>query len=182
MTENNSLPEDRTQIQVSSAILSRGSSVFKAILSAKFKEGHELATRGQLKLHLPDDSGNDMTTVCNVLHMRTNRVKQDITPDELLEISVLVDKYDCCEAMAPTAECWIKRVMEKPFTTDEVRCKLLVASYVFKIATLFRKLGSDWLFYSACEEDAHADSIPECATRMRDVFCKWFRRPSCRLC
>ncbi|KAK5734408.1 hypothetical protein LTR17_008906 [Elasticomyces elasticus] len=71
--------EGETRLRVSSAALSLGSPVFKAMLSVRFREGHELALNSRIDVPLPEDDGEAMTILCNVLHHR-NKIVLDNSP------------------------------------------------------------------------------------------------------
>lgn len=108
------------KIHVSSHLLSYSSPVFKSMLDPHFKEGMTLATSSSVEIPLPDDDFRAMTTLCRVLHLRTATVESKPDAEHILAISTLVDKYDCAEAVAPIAQCWIGEHLNRSVLTTEV--------------------------------------------------------------
>ncbi|KAK4542583.1 hypothetical protein LTR36_006631 [Oleoguttula mirabilis] len=129
-------------IRVSSAVLSIGSSVFKAMLSPNFKEGLELAfSSAPIEIPLPDDDATAMEVLCNVLHHRNDTVPvaASLTASRLLQIAQASDKYDCAVALQPTARCWLAELGR--MTRTEERRTLITAAYVFNDAHAFKEFG-----------------------------------------
>ncbi|KAK5738419.1 hypothetical protein LTR17_005947 [Elasticomyces elasticus] len=133
------------RLRVSSTALSLGSPVFKAMLSVRFKEGTELALNSRIDIPLPDDDGEAMNILCNVLHHR-NKVVLDNWPqtDMMVKVAILSDKYDCTEAMMPTTRCWLS----PPTKTGNLisRRDLMTAAYYFHDNKAFATYGR-WLIY-----------------------------------
>ncbi|KAK5718575.1 hypothetical protein LTR15_008306 [Elasticomyces elasticus] len=133
------------RLRVSSAALGLGSPVFKAMLSVRFREGHELALNFRIDVPLPDDDGEAMNILCNVLHHR-NKAVLDNWPqtDMMVKVAILSDKYDCIEAMMPTAKCWLPPPTKTGNLTS--RRNLMTAAYYFHDNKAFATYGR-WLIY-----------------------------------
>lgn len=80
-------------MQVSSKHLTLASRVFKAMLQPHFQEGRRLQEVGFLELVLPDDNPYMFRILLDIIHGRSQKVPQAITSEALLEITILVDKY-----------------------------------------------------------------------------------------
>lgn len=94
-------------IQVSEAHLSHASSVFKALLSDKFKEGQATRTLGDWYIQLPDDNPEAVLLLCNILHLNTTKIKVSETT-ELCELAIVVDKYHCSEKVFDYGSKWLQ--------------------------------------------------------------------------
>lgn len=101
------------KIRVCSYLLSPGSPVFKSMLDPHFKEGTTLATSSSVEIPLPEDNFEAMTTLCRILHQRYAALESKPDPKNILAISTLVDKYDCAEAVAPIAQCWVGEYLDR---------------------------------------------------------------------
>ncbi|TKA59756.1 hypothetical protein B0A55_11950, partial [Friedmanniomyces simplex] len=137
--------ENEQRLRVCSAALSLGSPVFKAMLSPRYTEGQALASASPVELPLPDDGSEAMTVLCNVLHHRN----AGLTPSVELqvEVAVLSDKYDCTEALQPTARCWLSQNMSTSSINHNRH--LMTAAYYFRDNEAFGRHGR-WLIYNAC--------------------------------
>lgn len=77
------------------------------MLRGNFAEGKALAERGAIELMLPDDDGEAMLILMNIIHGKFFSVPKAITRYLLGEIAVLVDKYQLHEAVHSSAATWI---------------------------------------------------------------------------
>ena len=75
----------RQKLRVSSAMLSRSSRVFKAMLSTKSREGTQLQANGAIEISLLEDSAAAMSMVCNLLHLQFDNVRTALSISELLQ-------------------------------------------------------------------------------------------------
>ncbi|KAK5692453.1 hypothetical protein LTR97_010762 [Elasticomyces elasticus] len=96
-----------SKLRVSSTVLGLGSPVFNSLLAPRFAEGLELAKASHVEIPFPEDSPTDMAIVCSAMHLRHDRVPQVLTPDRVLSIAVLCDKYGCTLAIRPCSEVWV---------------------------------------------------------------------------
>ncbi|PIA98226.1 hypothetical protein CB0940_06583 [Cercospora beticola] len=136
---------DATHIIVCSAVLRHGSPVFKAMLGAKFKEGHTLATGARLDLPLPDDDAASMLTICQIMHMRP--VAPGVqTSEAFLKLAIVVHKYDCKSALAYQIMVWMQGTQLHESDTD--RLNLFISAYVLDSAADFYRLGHDVVLHN----------------------------------
>lgn len=90
------------------------SRVFDAMLSdARFKEGAELITRGKVEIELPDDDPVAFSIMAQVIHGRNRSVTRNVTFTMLLNLAILVDKYQMHDALGYISEHWIKNLSKR---------------------------------------------------------------------
>ncbi|USW55680.1 Putative SKP1/BTB/POZ domain superfamily protein [Septoria linicola] len=130
---------DKTKIIVSSAILRQGSAVFNTMLAPKFKEGTFLAAFSQVDIPLPDDDCEALITLCKLLHLH-DIVKEKQSPNQILQLAILADKYDCCGVLRVIYGIWVNDALQQERGLDD-NIKLFVASFCVKLAAQFRTLG-----------------------------------------
>ena len=88
----------QAELRVSSKVLRLASSVWKAMLSPRFKEGTTLKEDGFCRISLPDDNSDAMTLLCQILHHQPFDEKNH--NEELFgQVAVLADKYDCVKIL-----------------------------------------------------------------------------------
>ncbi|KAF8244631.1 hypothetical protein K440DRAFT_7276 [Wilcoxina mikolae CBS 423.85] len=112
---------------VSSIQLRCGSSYFRAMLGPHYAEGDKLrhSTNTTATINTtptPEDSEDSLlevsaedefnpialATVLYVLHSRPENIPRSITSENLLDIAIICNYYDCAEAMRPWDELWIR--------------------------------------------------------------------------
>ncbi|KAK5129705.1 hypothetical protein LTR08_002949 [Meristemomyces frigidus] len=96
-----------TSIRVSSAILNYASPVFRAMFSKRFKEGNQLAASSKIEVPLPDDDPENMQILCHVIHMQHAAASPPTSPQQILRLAEMCDKYDCTKAITASAGEWI---------------------------------------------------------------------------
>ncbi|KAK5676158.1 hypothetical protein LTS10_011450 [Elasticomyces elasticus] len=132
--------EGEKRLRVSSAALGLGSPVFKAMLSVRFREGNELALNSRIDIPLPDDDGEAMNILYNILHHRNKVVlEQTLQTGMFVKVGILSDKYDCTEAIMPTAKCWL--LPSNRIATLTSRRDLMTAAYYFHNDEAFATYG-----------------------------------------
>ncbi|PPJ60482.1 hypothetical protein CBER1_03183 [Cercospora berteroae] len=116
-----------THILVSPVVLSFGS-----------PEGATLASGTRLDLPLPEDCPEGMLAICEVMHMKTPTYP---TPsvDSLLQVALLVDKYDCRAAMCFAMKIWMQSVEGKLLVRDSLN--LFIIAYLMDFRKSFSKYG-----------------------------------------
>lgn len=133
-------PDAFVKIHVASHILSLGSSVFNSMLAPRFKEGTTLATSSAVEVPLPDDDPQATSTLCQILHLRNEKIPRKPDAAHILEVAKLADKYDCTEAIKPTADTWISQYLDTPNCSTIYT--LLVAAYYLQHAQCLQQLSS----------------------------------------
>lgn len=98
--------------------------------------------RGTDVIHpLPEDEPIPMTTVCQVIHLKFNVLGEHLSADDLVDIGLVADKYDCAEALTAAAFYWVGRIIDSVDHID--RATLLVATYLLKLEQPFQQLSYD---------------------------------------
>lgn len=59
------------------------------------------------EIPLPEDDVDAMTIMCAVIHHRNDIIPEGISSNEVLQISVLTDKYDCKVALRHAIHHWL---------------------------------------------------------------------------
>ncbi|CAD6572004.1 MAG: hypothetical protein ASARMPREDX12_004854 [Alectoria sarmentosa] len=123
----------KTEIQVSSKVLSLASPVFKALFSPNFAEGQPTSSQvSRIRLH--DDDVESMRFMCAVLHHKCASAN-GIGLERLERLAVVTDKYGCVRAMYYWARCEINNTKH---TKEPSR--LLWPAYAFDEAQFFNSL------------------------------------------
>jgi hypothetical protein len=159
-------PEVNLTYLVSSHQLCCASPVFRASLcpSSGFLEAIDLRRSQTAATTVSDDSlyempigeglGFDPTAVAVVLyviHRRTDQIPESIGFDNLLDIAVICDYYDCAAVMSPFDKPWIQP-LEK-LTLEPGYEDLLFAAYVFGKQELFAQITKDFARNGVTTED-----------------------------
>ncbi|KAK3906043.1 hypothetical protein C8A05DRAFT_12187 [Staphylotrichum tortipilum] len=125
---------------VSSAVLSVASPYFRALFGPNFKEGIETRRGDCPTIVMGDDDLDGMETILSLLHFRTLKRYDTLTPEALAAIALLSDKYDCAKALRPWVSHWFRAVRG---TTDPEKLGfLLVAAYFLRIPSQFLALSA----------------------------------------
>lgn len=81
-------------MKVSSPHLALISPVFKAMLQRdNYQKGATLQSEGCVEIQLPDDDPKAFTVMLNILYFRHKSVPDTINLHDLVQITVLIDKY-----------------------------------------------------------------------------------------
>ena len=92
---------------VSSKVLSLASPVFATLLGPKFLEGNYIRRGDSPIIELHDDDPAAIALVCNILHYRYDSVPTQPEAEQLGQIAILCDKYDCSKPLQPWSEKWL---------------------------------------------------------------------------
>jgi len=99
---------ESTPMLVSSKHLILASLVFGAMLQDRFNEGQTLRSAGYLELPLPDDDPVAFSILLDVIHGHTRKVSRKIDFELLIQISILVDKYQLQEVVEVFSDGWVQ--------------------------------------------------------------------------
>ena len=97
-------------IRVSPGHLVLASDVFKALLKGGFRESSELYSKGATEIFLPDDYPDGLVVLMNIIHGKFRSLPKKMTPQLLIQIILLVDKYNLHESVEPFIERWMEHV------------------------------------------------------------------------
>ena len=126
----------KTGFQVSSKALSLASPVFKTLFGPNFAEGQFLTNNINARLvELHDDDPETLAIMCTLIHHGPVPTSP-IGIEKLENVAVVVDKYDCVQAM----RCWAKLEIMAVRQNTQEPCRLLWPAYVFEEARFFNNL------------------------------------------
>ncbi|KAK6538075.1 hypothetical protein TWF694_010961 [Orbilia ellipsospora] len=99
---------ERRKVLASSHILTIASSYFRALLAPdRFSEGIVFQQHKNIELQMFEDDPNAVITVCNILHMQSRRIPASLSGDQLAEVAIVLDKYDCVDAAWAWTRLWM---------------------------------------------------------------------------
>lgn len=137
------------------------------MLGPRFKEGNDLVHSASIEIALPDDDPAAMDIMCQVLHLQSEATPVNLSPDEIVTLARLTDKYECMRALNHSACFWIGK--HAATTDDVVRCKLLTAAFFFKTAELFGSIGKATAMKSTTKPVCPVD---DCSGPLVQIFGK----------
>ncbi|QSZ33638.1 hypothetical protein DSL72_005206 [Monilinia vaccinii-corymbosi] len=101
---------------VSSKHMMLASPVFKAMFQHRFREGEELHQTGMVVVSLPEDNPDKFLMLVNIIHCRGADVPLKISPEDLCDLAILVDKYEMHSAVKFVSNVWVlawrKRILQ----------------------------------------------------------------------
>lgn len=150
-TESTSPPEEdvnpqTVKIRASSKHLTLSSPQFARELRSGFQESHDVQKTGHLELKIESwDPENWNLSVFMVLmlilHGRTRAVPRDMTIRKLADFAMLVDYYECYEAVEVFTDMWIGGLRRWTPTSVKKAEEALFMSWVFQHRQMFAKAG-----------------------------------------
>ncbi|KAF8533506.1 hypothetical protein BDD12DRAFT_482960 [Trichophaea hybrida] len=155
----NLAPDDTHQnvlatASVSSKCLSLGSPVFAAMLrpNASFLEGSQLKQTGSTKVTLVGDKIETMIIVLRALHFLSRQLPTSLTTDELYNLALVVNKYDCFQPLFPWIRLWVTphRTTATYFSSYH---KWLYMSLVFEESALFTSITKKLILETELDDD-----------------------------
>ena len=107
-----------SRIRAYSLLLKNASPVFKAMLAPSFKEGHQLAQAGSTEIELPEDDAEAVEIAFKTIHGYNDEIPETLSVDQVFQILLMADKYDCRVPLSFALECWLKRL--SPETPEQL--------------------------------------------------------------
>lgn len=172
------------RFKVSSQTLCTASDVFRAMLgpTSKFKEATELRTAGDTdelyELAIEDDDLKVLRYILLYLHHQNLEVPTKISFQELVQVAVVIDKYDLRVALRFMGEMWLQQWKDKPVVSREWDSLLpqsryenwLFVSWVFGEEDIFKRESAFLTRMSVIGEDGHLSFgigfiVPESVSR-----------------
>ncbi|MCJ1396715.1 hypothetical protein MMC18_009607 [Xylographa bjoerkii] len=160
-----SLPDfdggQEVRIRVSSKHLTLASRVFKNMLKPGFLEGDKLHDPGYVEFLLPDDNPAALLILLNLVHGRIRTVPRKVDIVTLLELAILVDKYELLEITEMILDFWLenpKKKIKEGF--DEDLIPWMCISYVFRKPEIFRQVTKTAQLESEGPIDNYSLPIP----------------------
>lgn len=135
---------DKRRMRVDSRCLRRASKVFAAMFSTRFAEGQNLSPLEPKEVPLPEDDHEHMLVLCNAFHLKNEVLESTPTTSDMLNLAVLIDKYDCAEAVRFISKAWLlgwKKTYHQPwrktYYQQDVE-RLVAAAYLMRDQEQFR--------------------------------------------
>ncbi|KAF3930927.1 hypothetical protein ABW19_dt0208138 [Dactylella cylindrospora] len=182
---------DRRKVLASSHILTIASPYFRALLTPdRFTEGIIFQQHKQIELQMFEDDPAAVIVVCGILHLQSRRIPPTLTGDQLAEVAIVLDKYDCVDAAWAWTRLWMSGDTAKVelevesgragengpassfnlmITKDkDLLSKWLFIAWAFKDKTVFESCANA-LSWKLCEgeqdEDEFFQRLPESLQR-----------------
>lgn len=112
------------------------------MLGPHFSEGTTLASSASVEIPLPDDDPDAMEVICNVLHMRNDKVPTEFAAPDVILLAALCDKYDLCVALSPAMSLWLDAFPKYSINLDyRIKGQLLEIAFQFKLWKNLDKLA-----------------------------------------
>lgn len=127
---------------VSSRHLILASPVFKAMFRSGFRESHLLASQELAEIDLPEDDPGAFEILLNIIHGHVRKVPEHVDLKELVELSILIDKYQLLDIMKLYIQMWMSRLRDsapRTYTADIL--PWLTISWVFKLQDDFKAIS-----------------------------------------
>lgn len=107
---------------VCSRSLARVSRPFKAMLYGGFAESTSRKQDPNWTIELPEDNPQAFITILHIVHSQFGMIPENVTRDQVYQITILTDKYDMTEILRPWARNWLSQVHSAYFAYpgDEV--------------------------------------------------------------
>ena len=105
-------------------------------------------------LPLLDDDGDAMYILCNILHLRNDKLPALVSPELLCKIALLADKYECSVAAGRATGPWFDRLYASKAHGDLWR--IIEAAFLLDEPMFFARFTSRWVL----EQSAFKRFIP----------------------
>lgn len=136
-----SRPDGKTNLQVSSKILTLTSPVFTSMFRSRFKENisdNKATSASPLCIPLPEEDEEALVILCEVLHFHIDKVPQALSLACLSNIAAICDKWDFTKAIALAATLWLQDIDWSK--ANDLNEYLLVA-YLLDIPPAFSRIS-----------------------------------------
>ena len=90
-----------------------------------------------------EDDGDAMLILCNILHLRNDKLPIRMTPDLLFKMAVLCGKYQCAVAAGRATVQWFDRLYSSKEECDS--WKVIEAAFLLDEAVFFARFTSRWV-------------------------------------
>jgi hypothetical protein len=134
------VPGDYARFQVSSKHLALASDYFKRMLKNCWAEGDALSTKGFAEIPVNDCKPDILLIVLNLMHGRLRQIPQELSLQQLADISVVTDFFQCHEIVEMAAGKWIEALKPRFSNTfSEDTKKWMMIAWVFNYKDILQK-------------------------------------------
>jgi hypothetical protein len=137
------------KIRVCSSILENASKYFRTMFGPHFAEGKDLNSNDPKEILMPYDNANALEIICNIMHLRNDAVPRSLSPNDIFEVAVAADKFDCVVALEHASTLWLN---PKGVTGISEFGYLMAAAYILDNAQAFSDITLSMVLH-------HADSF-----------------------
>jgi hypothetical protein len=133
----------KTRILVNSVVLRNASRYFNAMFGPNFSEGQDLKGSVIKEIPMPDDNAAALEILFNIIHLRNAAVPECLKPNEVFELAVVADKFDCVIPLKHASMQWLR-----PKTAMDIleMGHLMAAAYILDNARAFMDTTWEMIF------------------------------------
>lgn len=138
-------PKTPIGLRVSTHALSLASPVFKASFAAAAIKASSAKAESppQVVVTFPEDDGDAMFILCNILHLRNDKLPARILPELLWKIALFANKYDCVVATGRATLQWFDHLYASKSPVD--LWKVIEAAYILDEPMFFARFTSRYV-------------------------------------
>jgi hypothetical protein len=94
-------------------------------------------------ISLPDEDGDAMFVLCNILHLRNDKLPARVSPNVLRRLGALAQKYECVIAAGRATVQWFDAL----YFADDITniWEIIEAAFLWDEATFFARFTSKWI-------------------------------------
>lgn len=167
-------------LRCSSFALSLVSPIFKAALAAPITQqapatDSSASSQTATILPLPQDDGDALLIIVNIIHFRHDKLPAHIQPDTLFRVAILANKYESVHAISRATGQWFDRIFTEKRSTDTL--KMVQAAYMLDEAMFFARFTSRYVLTfplgpkpSPQPQDSGLRVMPALHTRQQEAF------------
>ena len=112
------------RLRVHSLFLRSASKVFNAMFGPNWSEGQGLSEQSPRQVIMEEDDPEALRIICCVIHHLNDDVPRTLSPEQVFQIAIEIDKYDLAVALRYATSQWLKG----SDTLDVLRMGYLMAS------------------------------------------------------
>lgn len=102
--------EDSVRIRVSSRHLTLASPYFRRMFEGSWKEADTLRKQRTVEVNVEDIDADALVIIMRIIHCKTRDVPKQIALEMFAKIAVIVDLYQCHEAVEIFTNMWIAKL------------------------------------------------------------------------
>ena len=127
------------RFRCSLTFLRNASPVFTTMFSGRYVEGQGLSAEHPKEIHLEEDDPKPLRTMLKLLHLRTIGLPIVMKTKALAKLTVVVDKYDCLDAVNLTMRNWYLWHRDGCNSLSDCN-QLAFIAYTLKMPVEFRRM------------------------------------------
>jgi hypothetical protein len=136
-------PAKEASLRVHSQCLRCSAKVVAKMLSPPWAESQHLSSDCPREIPLPEDDPEAMRQICYVIHHRNNEVSENWSPEQVLQVAILAEKYDMNVALKYSSAHWLASNNQELGDDAEMLDigRLLASAYLFGNSDMFATLS-----------------------------------------